>query len=247
MIMTTISPPPKETLSPLCIPTKELQANFNRAAFAIQHNLVDNPAFSLSNLSSLMERRQKVDQVLWNSGDKSVGQHPYEKEQRSFSLSEAMAHIETTKAWIVLLDAQCEPEIGNILNACINQIEAKLGWSLSKYIKSRKALILITSPHRITSFHIDRECTFLLQIRGSKMIYTFSPKDREVVTEPELEQFWAGDNNAAHYRPEFQNHAFSFNMTPGTGIHIPVNAGHWLQNGDRRSKSRCVFVKVNAP
>lgn len=235
--MTTTKTPARALQMPLLVPEEELRAKFNRAAFAVGHSLVGHPAFTMDNLSSLLRRRQQADKVLWNAGDKSVTEQPYAKSARNMSVEEAMEHIESTKSWIVLLDAHHEPEIQEVLDAAIAQTEALLGWPLSRAIKNRKALVLITSPHRITPFHIDRECTFLLQVHGNKVIHLFSPQDREMLKEEELERFWSGDNNAAHYRPEYQDHAFTFNMTPGTGVHIPVNAGHWLQNGDAVSIS----------
>ena len=223
--------------APLSIPEKELRNSFNHAAFLFNHTLADNPAFTLSNLSSVMERRQKMDSVFWNAGDKRVGQAANEDVGRDFSLKEAMEHIEKTKSWITILDAHCEPEIREVLDNVILQVEDELGWPLSRAIKTRNVHIFVTSPHRITSFHIDRECTFLVQIHGSKKIHVFSAQDRDMLKEEELERFWAGDNHAHHYRSEFENHASVFTLTPGTGVHIPVNAGHWLENGPEVSIS----------
>ena len=37
-------------------------------------------------------------------------------------------------------------------------------------MKKCDALIFVTSPNRITPYHIDRECNFLMQVSGSKTI-----------------------------------------------------------------------------
>ena len=222
---------------PLCIPTEELREKFNRMSFTFNHELANHPAFTLQNLSSVMERRQKADSVFWNAGDKRIEQAANVDVGRNCSLEEAMKHIEKTKAWITLLDAHYEPEIREVLDNTILQIERELGWPLTRAIKTRNVHIFITSPSRITSFHIDRECTFLVQIHGSKKIHVFSAQDRDMLKEQELERFWAGDNHAHNYRPEFEDHASVFSMIPGSGVHIPVNAGHWLENGPEISIS----------
>jgi hypothetical protein len=97
--------------------------------------------------------------------------------------------------------------------------------------------LFITSPKRITTYHIDRECSLLLQIQGDKQISIFDRNDREVLSEEEIERFWAVDHNAPRYKPELQHHATVYELRPGNGVHIPVNAPHWVQNGNSISIS----------
>jgi hypothetical protein len=42
------------------------------------------------------------------------------------------------------------------------------------------------------------------------------------------------------YKKELQNRAKAFNLLPGGGVHIPVNAPHWVQNGGDFSVSLSV-------
>ena len=56
----------------------------------------------------------------------------------------------------------------------------------------------------------------------------FRPEDREVTTEEEIECFDSIDTNAAIYKPELQHRAEVLTMEPGMGVHIPVDAPHWL-------------------
>ena len=106
---------------------------------------------------------------------------------------------------------------------------------LRPVMRSKEGIIFVTSPSRVTAYHIDRECNFLVQLRGSKHISIFDRNDREVLPEVERERFWTVDNNAAVYKPDLQNRASVFEMKPGTGVHIPVNAPHWVQNGNNVS------------
>jgi hypothetical protein len=87
---------------------------------------------------------------------------------------------------------------------------------------------------------MDRECNFLLQVSGTKTVHVFDRDDREVLPDEEIERFWAVDNNAPVFRPEYQDRAISYKMTPGTGVHIPVNFPHWVQNNDNISVSLSV-------
>jgi hypothetical protein len=108
-------------------------------------------------------------------------------------------------------------------------------------MKVQDAIVFITSPNRVTSYHIDRECNFILQIHGEKDISVFDKDDRVVLTEEEIERFWMVDNNAAVYKPQHQNRAKVYRMGPGKAIHVPVNAPHWVKNDNNIS----VTLSVN--
>ena len=99
----------------------------------------------------------------------------------------------------------------------------------------RSAVVLVTSPNRVSSYHIDPDCNFLCQIRGEKVIHVFDRYDREVLPEEELERFWAVDKNAAVYKEKYQDRARSYELKPGVGVHMPVNAPHWVKNADNVS------------
>jgi hypothetical protein len=117
------------------------------------------------------------------------------------------------------------------------ELQEYTGLNLERVMKVQEVIIFVTSPKRITTYHIDRECSLLLQIRGDKHISIFDRNDREVLSEEEIERFWSVDHNAPRYKPELQNHATVYELKPGNGVHIPVNCPHWVQNGDNISVS----------
>ena len=233
----SLSAAPTSMQLPLCLEQDILRNRFNKEPFAFTHFLTGHPALTMENLSSVLKRRMAADRVYWNAGDKKIEQRMDEDRGIDFSIEDAMTQIEKTKSWILMMDVQYEPEFKDLLDIVTAQIAAELGPGFLRSIKNRISNIFVTSPQRVTPFHIDCECSFLLQIRGPKTIHLFSPRDRDMVREEEVERFWAGDNYAAKYRPEYQDHAFTCTMVPGTGVHIPVNAGHWLQNGEETSIS----------
>ena len=98
-----------------------------------------------------------------------------------------------------------------------------------------EAFIFIASPGAVTPFHIDAECNFLFQIRGEKTLYVCDPEDRDMLPHPEIERFYSGSLMAPTYKPEYQGGAQVHRLGPGTGIHIPVHAAHWVENDDNVS------------
>lgn len=229
--VTVHAPDAQSARRPMAFSQELFQEKFNRKPFAFKHSLAEHSAFTMDRLVQLVERTlAEDDKLFWDAGEKTVNQRWDERPGRDFSVQEALRRIEHCGAWIVLFGAERDPEIAGLLTAAMEQADEFSGGSLLKEAKVRSAYIFITSPNRVTPFHIDRECNFLLQIHGSKTIHIFDQHDREVLPETEIERFWSIDNNSARYRPEFQDRALTLDLQPGDGVHIPVNAPHWVKN-----------------
>jgi hypothetical protein len=221
---------------------------FNRRPIEFDHNLGDHPAFSMDRLYKLFERSIGRDDLLyWDAGQKRPDQRWNERPGRDFPPEDAFRRIRENGAWIILFGAQHDPEIADLLEQSMQQVQSLSGRDIFSEMKVRSAYIFITSPHRITTYHIDRECNFLLQLHGNKTIHIFDQTDREVLPEADIEKFWTKDNNCAVYKPEFQHRALTVAMRPGMGVHIPVNAPHWLQNGDDISVSLSLNFQFKNP
>lgn len=212
--------------------------NFNQRPFTVDHSLSGHPAFTMDRLHELLERSLPIpDKVYWNAGKRGIGQRWSDRPGRDFSIEEAFRRIRETDAWIIIFGADRDPEIHDMLEQGLAEVQGLTGIPLDREAKSSQSIIFITSPHRITEYHIDCECSMLLQIYGKKTIHVFDQTDRDVLTEQELERFWTVDTNAATYKPDLQNRATSFLLEPGKAVHIPINAPHWLENGDDISVS----------
>lgn len=210
----------------------------DRQRFQFTHALAGHPLFQLSRIVEFVLSRPSQE-FYFDQGEARVGQRWNAMPPKSLTLKEAIERIEQAQAWIVINHAERDPEYKQLLDQTLDQLLA--GWDHKDQIKSSEVILFVSSPKRVTTYHIDRECNFLLQIAGEKTIYIFDRDDREVLPEEEIEQFWAIDNNAAKYRPQFQDRALAFRLTPGTGVHIPVNCPHWVKNGDSIS----ISVSIN--
>ncbi|MGO9848539.1 MAG: transcriptional regulator [Methylocella sp.] len=214
------------------------EREFDRHCFAFTHRLSDHPLFQPDRLRRLARYLARdPNDVYFDAGDVRVGQRWDQVPGRDIPLEEVVQQLDMAQAWIVLRFAQKDPEYAQLLDACMNEIVAMSGKDLGKVMKERNAIIFLNSPNRITPYHIDRECSLLFQIQGRKTISIFDQTDREVLPETEIERFWAVDNNAAIYKPEYQSRATVFELMPGQGVHIPVGAPHWVQNGPEASVS----------
>lgn len=202
---------------------------FNRATFAFFHHLADHPLFELPRLLEVSRGLPDAD-VYYDAGDIRVDQRWDQTPRSALSVEQLIDRIENAGAWILLKKANRFPEYSAILDQGLAEAQALVGPAFPRKMRVRSAVILITSPNRTTAYHIDPDCNFLCQIRGSKTLHVFDRYDREVLPEEEIERFWAVDKNAAVYKPPLQHRATTYDFKPGMGVHMPVNAPHWVQN-----------------
>lgn len=211
--------------------------NLNRLPYEIAHNLSGDPLFELSRLVDLAERVAKRTRphlaggdVYCNDGMIAPGEKSIAIDKPDVAAVDLIRRIDTAQAWIILKHVEREPGYRDILEKCICDILQLSGPELLKKIKWFEAILFITSPNRITEYHLDREVSWVLQIQGDKEIHLYDRADKEIVPDEELEVYWTANNKAAQYKPEYESRALVYEMSPGSGVHIPINTPHWLRN-----------------
>jgi hypothetical protein len=210
--------------------------DFNRKPLRFQHHLANEPLLQMEALAELASRLARIPgEVYFDTGVNRIEQRWDQTPKPTCTLEELVTRLEEASAWIILRRAELDPRYRAILDRCMGELKDLDSSDWWPWVSVQNAIVFITSPRRISTYHIDRECNFILQIRGRKDIYVFDQNDREVLPEDELERFWSVDNNAARYRPQYQSRATLFHLLPGEGVHIPVNAPHWVENGDSAS------------
>jgi hypothetical protein len=219
----------------------QFREQFNRYSFEFAHHLSGHRLFQIPRLIELAKRLASTGSVYYDAGEIQVGQRWDQSPPGSHSIDETIRRIQDAGAWIILRRAEQDPEYGVVLEECMAEVQTLLGKDLKKDMLVQDAIVFITSPRRVTAYHIDRECNFILQVHGNKDISVFDQKDRDVLPEEEIERFWMVDNNAAVYKPQYQDRAKVYRMTPGKAIHVPVNAPHWVKNDNNIS----VTLSVN--
>ena len=226
--------PPAKSVSVFDFDRGAFQKNFNQQWFALEHALANHPLFTVERLVRLAKQtaQDRPTDLYFDKGATKPGQRWNETPACDLPIEETIRRLEHEGAWIILKHAEIDPAYRDILQRAMSEVFELTGREIEKQIKFSEVILFITSPRRLTTYHIDRECNFVAQIRGDKTIYIFDRDDKEVLPEAEIERFWAVDTNSARYKPELQSRAHSFLLRPGNGVHIPVHAPHWLQNHD---------------
>jgi hypothetical protein len=65
----------------------------------------------------------------------------------------------------------------------------------------------------------------------------FDRADRTVLSEETLENYYSGAHRNLPFDPEWESRGQTFELPPGTGLHVPVTAPHYVKNGNEVSIS----------
>jgi hypothetical protein len=216
----------------------QFKDNFQRACFSFPHRLANHPLFKTDAL--LAQAQAQPESVYFDAGEVRVDQRWSTTQPQAATAEHTIRNIDNAKAWVLLKNSERNPDYARLIDGCLAEAEELTGCYFRKDMRNRELIIILSSPNRVTPYHIDRECNFLVQITGSKTIYTFDGTDRSIVSEEEIERFWTVDHNAARYKPASQEKAKPFRLDPGRGVHIPINFPHWVQNSNNVSVSASI-------
>jgi Cupin-like domain len=217
---------------------EECRRRFNQQSFSLTHRLADHPLFSFDALIEAAKNAAKRPNDLYvNAGDVKVTDSWDSVPMPERPVAEILRRIETAGAWIIVKHVEVDPAYAVILDEFTEFIHKLSGSRDTHPLKNPEMQILITSPNRVTMFHIDYEVNFLVQIRGQKHVWVCDPNDRNVVTDEEIEKFYAGHQSAATYKAGVEDRARHFDLKAGQGVHIPTHAAHWVKNADNISVS----------
>jgi hypothetical protein len=227
---------------PTCIVetnSSDFRDKFNQKSFEFSHNLAEHPLFEfsrlieLANTIALKHDPNKVVCLSSNIPPDCKWSDMTPKEQ----VAEAIAHIEKSGSLILIKSGHLDPEYRVLMEQILAELEKLTEVPLHQEITWPELYIFISSPNSITPYHIDHESNFLFQIKGNKDVYLFDRLDRSILTEREIEQYFVGDLQAATYREANQHKATTYHLIPGTAVHHPSLAPHWVKNGDLPSVS----------
>lgn len=207
-----------------------LMAKYNSASFQFEH---DKHELDLFDLPQLVEMAARLpDAAYYSTMDAGIGDGWNRPGDRRQSLRQTLETMPESNSLVLLKHCEKDPVHGQVFRSIIEETVERCGSALRDDVEVARATLIVSSPGRITSYHIDAEANFLLQVRGKKVLNVFDPSDPQILSDAELEAFYSGDWDGAHYRAQHQAEASVFALEPGQGIHIPLHAPHWAQNGD---------------
>jgi hypothetical protein len=201
---------------------------------AATHRLGDHPLLQIDALVQLGKRLAERRLVRTHSADATAGTsfadapnlHPNQK-----SAEETLAGIANARAWMSLLNVQADPVYRRLVDEVLDEVRPQID-AKDPGMCYRAGWIFVSSPGAVTPFHIDHEHNVILQILGTKRLYTWDPFDREVVTERAQELFHdAHSRDQIVWNEAFRKRARVFELEPGMGGYMPSTTPHLVENG----------------
>jgi hypothetical protein len=207
-------------------------AHFHHTPFLVSHGAgPDHPLFRLPRIIELA-RTFPEEFVEYNAGKLPVSIDSRLTPRNGLSIEETIRRIEEHCSWMVLKRVEQDSDYRNFLDTCLDEVQ-HLAKAIDPGMSDRAGAVFVSSPGAVTPYHLDAEYNFLLQIRGTKTIHVFDPNDPEILSELKKEEH--GGVGVVHrnlvFKDEYQKKAMTFELTPGTAIHVPPLAPHWVQNG----------------
>ncbi len=226
----------------LHIDERMLREKFGREPFAIRHELAEHPLFELDRLVDLALRNER--NVQWHKGDLDLDEADQRGLYNTFgnrhfagnelSIRETLEQIETSGSWMLIRDIGAIPEYRSLLDRYMDEVRESCA-SVCTGIQRPRSDVVVASPRSVTPFHLDEEQNFLLQIRGWKQVTITDGRDPAVLTEANLEAFYAGNGELHPGRLDACPDPHVTTLERGMGFHIPSLHPHAVENGDQVS------------
>ena len=231
-----------ERASLLRIDPARFGERFARQPFVVRHRLSDHPLFGLPRLIELA-RALPEDRVEYNAGDVPVSLDPARTPRTGLSIDETIRRIEECRSWMVFKNVEQDPGYRALLDACLDEVREH-SEAIVPGMGQREGFIFVSSPDSVTPYHMDPEHNFLLQIRGRKQVSLFDGDDRALLSEYELEKFYARGHRNLVFDEANQRKACVFELAPGDGLYFPVTWPHWVKNGPHVSVSFSITFRT---
>ena len=221
-------------------PDGQFARNYNRRNFLFRHGLKDHQLFALPSLVELA-RRPFHHEAYWSNGKVNANDPWGINRDARLTLIDTIANIGDDNSLVILKHVEQDPVYGPVLQDFLASVVALSGEQMQQDVMVGEMLILIASPNRLTSYHMDAECNFLVQVAGSKTLWVYDHTDPTLVSHEEREQYHVGNQNSIVYQESRQCEATAYELHAGYGVHIPVFAPHLARNHDNIS----VALSVN--
>jgi hypothetical protein len=223
-----------------------LDRDFPRRPFAIRHQLVGHPLFTLPRIIELL-RVLPRDQIETSSGQVQIGQDPDKIQLIELEPEEIVRRLETASAWMVLKRVEIDPAYKRVLDEALLAVAQQKGYATVRDagFYDIRGFMFVSSPKSTTPFHMDAEDNIFAHIHGEKFFTIFDNRDGSIVSHDAVERSITHHRNLA-YDPAFDAKSVCHRLLPGDGLFVPYLWPHWVRTGDSYSVSLAITWKTKA-
>lgn len=224
----------------LALAADDFRSRYNRVPFSFSHNLHTLDLFSSESLERLCRVYEDYPRDYFISRSASApGMEFYSVPSAGVGPSEAFGQLKAGSFKILFKRLeQHDRGFRDLLNGLMGQIRVYLRANgYCEELVRIESSVFISSPQATTPFHFDPEVNFFSQIEGEKIYHLYPP---DSLQESELEPLYVradvdiGQVDLARRDPATEH---VFHLRPGSGLHQPQDAPHWVETVGSRSVS----------
>jgi hypothetical protein len=197
----------------------------------IRHRLAAHPLMTVEKLIELALRHDPR-YVRFHDGARELGTSfgdVLSTDPGRKALRKAIDNLGTTRTFVQILRIPLDPEYGPVIGAFLDEVDGMLP-ARDRGLINRDAAAFLASPGSVTPYHLDHEQNFLCHIAGPKRFSLWDGRDRAIVEEGPLEDFYA-QATAVPYRKELAARSQVFDLQPGDGVYMPMGTPHAVETG----------------
>ncbi len=235
---------PLRELSPTALIDLQEKASWkamDEAPFAFSHRLAAHPLFTIPQIARLSQRVfDRPDYRRYFPLD----QRSLPKQELARRIRQDICDIGSNGRWLALhyVD-EMDPAYNELFELMLVDIEDLTGLPIRRRMSWGGMSIFMNSPGLKVPYHFDHETNFLMQVQGEKEVRLY-PRGLATLSIEELEDFYHENPMAGRWRDELSDAGASFVLKPGTGVHHPPLAPHFLRNGSEVSVSVSIYFAM---
>lgn len=214
--------------------------NYDRIPFSFTHNLHRLTLFENETLRSLCETyAAHPEDYFVSRSAPTAGAVFYSVPKTPLKPHEAFDQLTAGSYKILLKRLECHhDDFRDLLNTLFGQVKGQL--QRNRYpdeVMRLESSVFISAPQATTPFHFDPEVNFFSQIEGEKIYHLYEPSE---LAEDEVEPLYVramtdiGQVDLGRRDPSAEH---VIRLQPGTGLHQPQDAPHWVETVGSRSVS----------
>lgn len=213
----------------------DIQYNkLDRETFSFSNSLTNSPVLEIDHLLNILKDYPK-EKVTYSDNIKSVSENLDQiiDEKCEINFDEIKKVLLNGNALIAVRNFELHPSIKPIFE----DIKHDIGLIMKANKTGNEPIdphlwLFIASPNAKTPYHLDRSSNFILQIRGSKELAVFPPRDERIMKKTVYEAYMDWSPKGPEYSESFDSLGTKYKFKAGDAAHIPFISGHYVKNGN---------------
>lgn len=132
-----------------------------------------------------------------------------------------------------------------LLDKLLAEVTAQAGPSATRILRHHARLITLP-PHARSQTCVTRETCLILQIQGDRRVTTWDGRDRNVLSETQLERLHGRGEVHAQPPRSADHKANTFALGAGSGLHLPPHTPFWMETGAMKTCALLIDIATVA-